>query len=158
MQELSEKQAIDALYNGCPIEHLKLAPVVKERFNRSAQDTYSSLLTEPFFSEQFFTPEEYLLIDLKDFFYSKVKTDDEQQRVDEELILFEASGNIEFLRYLIYLSDVIKENNIVIGVGRGSSVSVFLLFLLGLHKVNSLQYGLEYTDFFKIKENKDDYN
>lgn len=158
MRELSEHQAIEALYNGCPLHHLYLNQDVKERFNKSSIENHEKQLSEPHFSEKFFTPEEYYSIDLKDFFYKKVRTDKERTRIDEELLLFDASGNTEFLRYLIYLGDVIKEHKIVIGVGRGSSVGVFLLFLIGLHKVNSLQYGLEYTDFFKIKENDNDYN
>ena len=53
------------------------------------------------------------------------------------------------LRYMCYLVDFMRENNIVWGVGRGSSVSSYVLFLIGIHKVNSIQYDLDYKEFLR---------
>ena len=47
------------------------------------------------------------------------------------------------------LVDVSKENNIVLGVGRGSSVASYILYLLGIHKVDSLAYNLDIKEFLK---------
>ena len=55
------------------------------------------------------------------------------------------------LKFLVYLIDIMRSNNIVWGVGRGSSVSSYVLYLLGVHKVDSIKYGLDITDFLKDK-------
>jgi DNA polymerase III alpha subunit len=44
---------------------------------------------------------------------------------------------------------VCKENNIVLGVGRGSSVASYVLYLLGVHRVDSLKYDLDIKEFLK---------
>jgi DNA polymerase III alpha subunit len=48
-----------------------------------------------------------------------------------------------------YLVDLMREHNIVWGVGRGSSVSSFVLFLIGIHRINSIYYGLDVEEFLK---------
>ena len=53
------------------------------------------------------------------------------------------------LRYLIYLVNLMRENNIVWGVGRGSSVSSYVLFLIGVHKVNSIEFDLDINEFLR---------
>ena len=53
------------------------------------------------------------------------------------------------LKYLKYLVDTMRNNNIVWGVGRGSSVASFVLFLIGVHKINSLYYDLPIEEFLK---------
>jgi DNA polymerase III alpha subunit len=50
---------------------------------------------------------------------------------------------------MIYLVAVMRENKIVWGVGRGSSVSSFLLYLAGLHSVNSVKYNLDIKEFIR---------
>jgi DNA polymerase III alpha subunit len=42
-----------------------------------------------------------------------------------------------------------KERNIVWGVGRGSSVASYVLFLIGTHKVDSVKYELDFNEFLK---------
>jgi DNA polymerase III alpha subunit len=73
----------------------------------------------------------------------------ELQRAGEELLLFQERDMFVLLRYLKYLVDTMRENNIVWGVGRGSSVASFVLFLLGIHRINSLYYDLSIDEFLK---------
>ena len=80
-----------------------------------------------------------------------VKTDEEKIRVLEEYELFELSNSVPLLRYSKYLIDIIKKSNAVIGPGRGSSCSLYCLYLIGLHRIDSLKYKLSYFDFFKGK-------
>ena len=54
---------------------------------------------------------------------------------------------------LKYLVDTMRENNVVWGVGRGSSVASYILYLLGVHKVDSIKYGLDIHEFLKGAEN-----
>lgn len=73
----------------------------------------------------------------------------ELQRAGEELLMFQERDLFDLLKYLKYLVDTMRSNNIVWGVGRGSSVASFVLFLLGVHKINSLEYDLDPTEFLK---------
>lgn len=71
------------------------------------------------------------------------------QRVGYELLEFQKLNFFDALRFFKYLIDTMRKNNIVWGVGRGSSVSSHVLFLLGIHKIDSLKYQLEFKDFIK---------
>jgi DNA polymerase III alpha subunit len=42
-----------------------------------------------------------------------------------------------------------RDNNIVWGVGRGSSIASFVLYLIGIHRINSLYYDLSINEFLK---------
>jgi len=50
---------------------------------------------------------------------------------------------------LIYVLDVMREKKVIWGVGRGSSCSSYLLYLLGLHEVDPVKYDVEFTDFIR---------
>jgi len=73
----------------------------------------------------------------------------ELQRVGEELLLYQERDLFDLLRYLKYLVDVLRKNKVVWGVGRGSSVASYVLFLLGVHKIDSLYYQLDIDEFLK---------
>ena len=53
------------------------------------------------------------------------------------------------LCYLKYLVDIAKENNVVLGVGRGSSVASFVLYVLGVHRIHSLRHNLDFAEFMR---------
>jgi DNA polymerase III alpha subunit len=76
-------------------------------------------------------------------------TEVQRRRVDEELELFIQHGMFDLLFYLKYLVDTMRENNIVWGVGRGSSVASYVLYLLGVHKIDSIKYELDIKEFLK---------
>ena len=85
-------------------------------------------------------------------FLAKIKTpaeDETMQRVWEELDAFKERDMHNLLRYMIYLVDFMREHNIVWGVGRGSSVSSYVLYLIGIHKVDSIKYGLDINEFLR---------
>lgn len=88
-------------------------------------------------------------LDLCNYFAEKVKTVNEALRVAEELALFREHNMESMLRFMIYLVRVMTENNIVWGVGRGSSVSSFLLYLVGVHQVNPIKYNLDIKEFIR---------
>jgi DNA polymerase III alpha subunit len=81
--------------------------------------------------------------------YDLCATDEQKDRVNEELELFIQHGMLDLLFYLKYLVDTMRSNNIVWGVGRGSSVASYVLYLLGVHKVDSIKYGLDIREFLK---------
>lgn len=94
-------------------------------------------------------PDEYYNLDIAQYILDQCSNDSELQRAGEELILFQERDMFILLKYLKYLVDTMRKNNIVWGVGRGSSVASFILFLLGVHKINSLYYDLSINEFIK---------
>ena len=94
-------------------------------------------------------PDEYYQIDVKKYLLDKCQTQEERDRVEQEYILFEQKNFIRVLQFLIYFVDTLRKNNIVWGVGRGSSVASFCLFLIGVHKINPLLYNLKISEFLR---------
>ena len=98
---------------------------------------------------QWFLPEEYLNMDIAQWVLDQCKSDAELQRAGKELLMYQERNMFTFLKYLKYLVDTMRKNNIVWGVGRGSSVSSFVLFILGVHRINSLYFDLDIEEFLK---------
>lgn len=94
-------------------------------------------------------PPEYLDMDIAKWLLDQCKSDAERQRVGQELLLYLERNLFTLLQYLKYLVDTMRKHNIVWGVGRGSSVSSYVLFLLGVHKINSMYYDLDINDFLR---------
>jgi len=98
---------------------------------------------------QWSMPEHYQNLDLDLFFAEKISTVEEAERVVLELQLFQERNLTHMLRFMIYMVQVMKDNKIVWGVGRGSSVSSFLLYLVGLHQINPIKYNLGIEEFIR---------
>ena len=96
-----------------------------------------------------FMPEEYHDMDIAKWVLDQCQTDDELQRVGKELMLFQERNMIDLLRYLKYFVDTMRANNKVWGVGRGSSVASYVLFLIGVHKIDSIYYELSIKEFLR---------
>lgn len=99
--------------------------------------------------DDWFMPESYKSFDIDLYLLSLCNTEIETDRVLEEIKLFVQYDMINLLCYLKYLVDTMRENNIVWGVGRGSSVASYCLYLLGVHKINSIKYDLDIREFLK---------
>lgn len=98
---------------------------------------------------KWFMPTEYKTLDIALYVLNKCKSEGELQRAGEELFLYQERGLFPLLQYLKYLVDVMRANNIVWGVGRGSCVASYVLFLIGVHRINSLYYDLSIDEFLK---------
>jgi DNA polymerase III alpha subunit len=120
------------------ISQYQIPEISVEQFDTNLQDEW--FMSEGYRSTSF---------DIVDYVFSLCKTDDENKRVEEELTLFAQYNLIELLCYLKYLVDTMRSNNIIWGVGRGSSVASYVLYLLGVHKVDSMKYGLDIREFLK---------
>ena len=99
--------------------------------------------------ENWLMPDSYKQMDIAKYVLDLCETDEELQRVGKELLLFQKREMFDLLRYLKYLVDTMRKHNIVWGVGRGSSVSSYVLFLIGVHRINSLYYDLSIDEFLK---------
>ena len=99
---------------------------------------------------EWFMPDEYKELDVVAHLYSLCEGDDEPfHRVNEELSAFQSREMFDLLRYMIYLVDFMRENNIVWGVGRGSSVASYVLYLIGVHRIDSIKYNLDWREFLR---------
>jgi DNA polymerase III alpha subunit len=94
-------------------------------------------------------PTEYAELDIAKYLLDLCTTDHELQRVGEELLLFQERDMFPLLCYCKYLVDTMRTNKVIWGVGRGSSVSSYVLYLIGVHRINSLHYDLSIDEFLK---------
>ena len=94
-------------------------------------------------------PEEYKTLDIAEYILGLCSTEAELQRCGHELLLYQERDLFNLLRYLKYLVDVMKENNVIWGVGRGSSVASYVLYKLGVHRINSMFYNLDVGEFLR---------
>lgn len=99
--------------------------------------------------DEWFIPEEYKTFDIAKWLLDQCTHEEEMQRVGKELLIYQKRDLFPLLQYMKYLVDLMRENKIVWGVGRGSSVSSFVLFLIGIHRINSLHYDLDIEEFLK---------
>lgn len=94
-------------------------------------------------------PNEYKNMDIAEHVLGLCNGEAELQRAGHELLLYQERDLFDLLCYCVYLVDTMKDNNIIWGVGRGSSVSSFVLYLIGIHQVNSLYYELPVEEFLR---------
>ena len=99
--------------------------------------------------QHWFMPEEYKQLDIAKYVLDLCITEAELQRVGEELLLYQERNLFNLLRYLKYLVDVMKSNQLIWGVGRGSSVASYVLYLLQVHRVDSMFYELDPREFLR---------
>ena len=98
--------------------------------------------------ENWFIPDEYKNLDIKSYVLDKTPAH-AIDRVNEELNLYDKYNIIDVLKVCIYIIDTLRNNNIVWGVGRGSSVASHVLYLIGVHKVDSIKYDLDINEFLR---------
>ena len=98
---------------------------------------------------EWFMPEQYKNMDIYSYLEQRCPDHHTLDRLDMEFIEYKDRGMLDLLCYMVYLVDFMRENNIVWGVGRGSSVASYILYLIGVHKVNSIQYGLDFHEFMR---------
>lgn len=99
-----------------------------------------------------FIPNEYKNMDIEGFLVDQCPKEN-YERLIKELELFRHNDMIPVLKTMKFLVDTLRANNIVWGVGRGSSVASYVLFLIGVHKVDSVKYNLPIDEFFKGEQN-----
>lgn len=163
--EFTAQEAFEALYSGkiTSLENLHIVDQAAIDQYNLARDTNADRIPvleklkeidipreawDKLNQESWFMPEEYKNMDIEAFI---VEHCPEQNfpRVIEELELFHQHNMIDLLRYLKYLVDTLRANNVLWGVGRGSSVASYCLYILGVHKVDSVRYELDIREFLK---------
>lgn len=94
-------------------------------------------------------PDEYKNMDLAQWLLDQCRSQEELQRVGAELLLYQQRDLFNLLKFLKYLVDTLRKNDVVWGVGRGSSVASYVLYLIGVHHIDSIRYELDITEFLK---------
>lgn len=119
-----------------PLEQLESIQVPPEVWHRQNQRTWHM-------------PDEYKQFDIAQWVLQQCNGDAELQRAGAELLIYAEKNLLDMLCYLKYLVDTMRENHVVWGVGRGSSVASFVLYKIGVHRINSLYYDLDFNEFMR---------
>ena len=144
-------QKLDQLFVEDSKEIQKLELESNISFKKPSKDFYN-LDVEDFdqiLQSDWFMPEEYYNFDIQAYCISKCTTIQEQTRIFEELTEFNNRGMIPLLQWLKYFVDTCLEHNIIWGVGRGSSVASYVLYVLDVHAIDSIKYNLDWQDFLR---------
>lgn len=135
---------IKQVYTDIEIDGLETKHIDEEIYDIEIED-YDRIC-----QSEWLMPEEYKTFDIETWLYNQIPPWEEaNQRLRDELFEFEVRGMTNLLRWLKYVVDTARDNNIVWGVGRGSSVSSYVLYLIGVHKIDPIKYNLDYRDFLR---------
>ena len=138
-----DKNTIQSFNNACEMlyieDRLKSAEeleITPDQYHKSNQ-------------QKWHMPDEYKNLDIAKQCLDLCETEEQIQRVGKELLMYEDRKLFPLLRFLKYMVDTLRENKIVWGVGRGSSVASYVLYLIGIHKIDSLYYDLDVEEFLR---------
>lgn len=156
--ELSLNAAIYALSCGGDMKYIHLQEVDSdevEKFNKNCKKfgLEEKIITQEIDHERnhenWMYDCSYDKINLEEFFLELCQTDEQRSRVMYELGLYTEYNMTKLLRCMIWLVHYMEDNNIFWGIGRGSSVASYCLYLIGLHMIDSLKYDLDVKEFLK---------
>ena len=129
--------AVKANYSElCPITELDRLDILPNEYHKLNQSRWHM-------------PDEYANMDIAAHVLSMCNDQAELQRCGMELLEYQSRGLLPLLCYVKYLVDTMRANGIVWGVGRGSSVASFVLYKLDAHRINSLEYDLDFYEFMR---------
>mgnify|MGYP001323625434 CR=1 FL=1 len=157
----TETEAMNLLYHNPKLELSQIVLEDAEKYKTATKDLYSELasvqqyvessLTIEEFDKQkqqnWYMPQDYKELDIAKWILDQCSNDEELQRAGKELLVFQERGLMMLLNYMKYLVDTMRRNNIVWGVGRGSSVGSFVLYKIGINRINPIYYRLDFEDF-----------
>jgi DNA polymerase III alpha subunit len=162
---LTANELFDSIYSGKvkDFQNLYIEDAAALQFNTSKNINRDAISSIPIYQKptqsanefdksnqlDWFMPQEYKDFNMVEFLLDKCQNEEQYNRVAKELELFVQHGMYELLCYLKYLVDTMRDNKVVWGVGRGSSVASYCLFLIGIHKIDSLKYKLDIKEFLK---------
>ena len=149
--------AMELLYRGKQLYDIPFNTDVVSEYNQSAVELNLTEISDMSqWSKQFDIPPHYRELNVEEYVRNLVPNAEDQtdklaylNRVEEELDLFRTRNLYPVLQCLIYIIDTMRKNNLVWGVGRGSSVASYVLYLIGVHKIDSIKYNLDIREFLK---------
>lgn len=145
-----EQTGIELLYRSKDISDIAFDDITA--FNKVAKELELNEISDVSrISKEFNIPQHYKELDVEKYIHNKLiqRDPDEIGRVEMELAMYKERGLFPILQLLIWIVDTMRKHKLVWGVGRGSSVSSYLLYILGVHKVDSYKYGLDIKEFLR---------
>ena len=148
----SKEELIEGVLRHGPdiLAHCQTSADIQQYLDRLlAEHLHYPIPPESIDTSRWFVPEEYRTMDIIDWLYHRCPTPEIRERVVQELRLFAKHDMIPMLKTMKYVVDTLRANNIVWGVGRGSSVACYVLHIIGVHKIDSVKYNIPIEEFFK---------
>jgi len=162
-----ESEITHLLIAGLPTQHIfveELTDTIKQ-YNRfvSSEQHIGVKTSLADFNFSWNIPDEYKVLDVDDYILGKLSEECKGYdthntfarvravRTAKELSMYRTYGLYDLLRVLIYIINTLYASNIIWSVGRGSSVSSYVLYLIGVHDVDSVEYDLKVSDFLRTK-------
>jgi hypothetical protein len=160
----NEQDLFDALYKGYQINPADVIFVEQRTPDILALETQSGIrVFEPIdtpsptieqldsaWQEQWQMPDEYKILDIEAWLFEQAPPwDPNHTRLSDELAAFKARNMLDLLRWLKYFVDTCSKEDIVWGVGRGSSVASYVLYLIGVHSIDPIKYNLDWQEFLR---------
>jgi len=156
------------------LDLLKVGAIVRATEITKAIDQYNQLVSSPVMQPvatdfivpppNFVLPASYGQLNVQKYVEDLLAADIErlspasQQayviRYKQEINWFIAHEKLDVLRTMVYIVDTLEANNIPWGVGRGSSVSSYILYLIGVHDINPIKYRLDWREFLRDEDSK----
>jgi Bacterial DNA polymerase III alpha NTPase domain len=156
---LSADGALEALYAGSNLDGCLIAPhedveLYQQSIRLLDMDlrklcTDPQQLTQQDWYDRWQTPDAYAHTDVLSHCLAKCGTEAQRDLVHMEMQLFAEREMLPVLRHLIYMVDNLRKRGIVWGVGRGSSVSSYVLFLIGINRIDPMKFDLDVSEFLK---------
>ena len=156
-----ENDLFAALYKGQTLSNdmfVESSPNVTLLQNQSglnflrALEDYDILLSEydQTMQSDWNMPDEYKTLDIETWLAEQSPPwDPNYTRLQEELEAYKARNMLDLLRWLKYFVDTCSKENILWGVGRGSSVASYVLYLIGVHSIDPIKYNLDWREFLR---------
>jgi len=104
--------------------------------------------TDSINSNNWFIPRSYQEMNIETFLLEN-SPESNHPRIIQEIDLYKKHNMILMLKTMKYIVDTLRTNNVIWGVGRGSSVASYVLHIIGVHKIDSVKYNLPIEEFFK---------
>lgn len=157
ISEISPSNLESFLIKGFPIGSLAVTDITQEvkdynKFSDIKLSTKSNLTL----SKEWVIPDKYkylniekCILDLFDLIEKDSLYEKRVSRFEEEIELFVINDLYDILKVIIYILDTFKEKDIIWGVGRGSSCSSYIFYLMELHSVDCVLYDINIKDFIK---------
>lgn len=156
---LTEDQLCDRMLSGMPVDNCFVEELSRniKRYNLISETPLDVKYNNRDIDPTWDIPEEYLNIDIREYCINKVReminseayNDAAMSRIEYECQLIKNLNMSDLFRSIIFLIDYFKQNNIVWGVGRGSSCASYVLYLFGLHCVDCLVFNIDAKEFFR---------
>jgi DNA polymerase-3 subunit alpha len=160
---ITESEVCDLLYLDPTVDLSRLEIADPTAHNDAVKKNYSELgpikelaeiaIDPPTWHEhnqaRWWMPDAYRDMDIAKHILDACDGEAELQRCGQELLEYQERDLLPLLCYLKYLVDTMRSSGVVWGVGRGSSVASFVLYKLGVHRINSLHYDLDFKEFMR---------